>query len=98
MSKHQNFCLGKTSKRCLTVQNQVHFVLLLFFSEINIIPPKHRPAKPIRQIKAGDIGSLVKVRGIVTRITEVRPFVQVATYVCSQCGCELFQPVTRSSV
>lgn len=33
------------------------------------------------------------VRGIVTRCTEVKPMMQVATYTCDQCGAETYQPV-----
>lgn len=38
-------------------------------------------------------GKLVSVRGIVTRCTEVKPMMQVATYTCDQCGSETYQPV-----
>lgn len=38
-------------------------------------------------------GKLVTVRGIVTRCTEVKPMMQVATYTCDQCGAETYQPV-----
>lgn len=46
---------------------------------------------PLREIKAKHIGKLLKVRGIVTRITEVKPHVVVAAYTCDGCGCEIFQ-------
>ncbi len=39
-------------------------------------------------------GKLVTVRGIVTRCTEVKPMMQVATYTCDQCGAETYQPVS----
>ena len=39
-------------------------------------------------------GKLVNVRGIVTRCTEVKPMMQVATYTCDQCGAETYQPVS----
>jgi DNA replication licensing factor MCM7 len=41
-------------------------------------------ATPIRQVRAECIGRLVQVRGIVTRATDVRPMMQVATYTCDQ--------------
>lgn len=58
-----------------------------------------KPAEPvksvtIRQIKAEHVGSLVTVRGIVTRCTEVKPLLTVATYTCDQCGSETYQPVS----
>jgi hypothetical protein len=46
---------------------------------------------PLREIRAKHIGKLVKVRGIVTRITEVKPHVIIAAYTCDGCGCEIFQ-------
>lgn len=48
---------------------------------------------PVRLVKADHIGKLVSVRGIVTRCTEVKPMMQVATYTCDQCGAETYQPV-----
>lgn len=46
---------------------------------------------------AKDIGKLVTVRGIVTRCTEVKPMMCVATYTCDQCGAETYQPVSSLS-
>ncbi|CAH1782437.1 unnamed protein product [Owenia fusiformis] len=48
----------------------------------------------IRQVKASSIGKLVVVKGIVTRATEVKPMMTVATYTCDQCGCETYQPIS----
>lgn len=49
----------------------------------------------IRNVKAEHIGKLVSVKGIVTRASEVKPMMQVATYTCDQCGAETYQPVSR---
>lgn len=54
-------------------------------------------ATPIREIKAKDIGHFVNVRGIVTRATDVKPRIAIATYSCDQCGCESFQPISSHS-
>lgn len=40
------------------------------------------------------MGKLVTVRGIVTRCTEVKPVMVVATYTCDQCSSETYQPVS----
>ncbi|XP_017774890.1 PREDICTED: DNA replication licensing factor Mcm7 [Nicrophorus vespilloides] len=53
--------------------------------------------QPIRDVKAVHIGKLVTVRGIVTRSTEVKPMMCVATYTCDQCGSETYQPVNSLS-
>lgn len=52
---------------------------------------------PLRGVKAGHIGWLVKVRGIITRCTDVKPLMQVATYTCETCGYEIYQEVTSRS-
>jgi len=52
---------------------------------------------PIREVKAQQIGKLISVKGIVTRATEVKPMMQVATYTCDQCGAETFQPINSTS-
>ncbi|KAG7208631.1 hypothetical protein KM043_014838 [Ampulex compressa] len=54
-------------------------------------------AYSVRDIKADKIGKLVTVRGIVTRSTEVKPMMVVATYTCDQCGAETYQPVQSLS-
>ncbi|XP_071439916.1 DNA replication licensing factor Mcm7 [Hetaerina americana] len=48
---------------------------------------------PIRDVKAQHVGKLVSVRGIVTRGTEVKPLMVVATYTCDKCGAETYQVV-----
>lgn len=50
-------------------------------------------AYSVRDIKADKIGKLVTVRGIVTKTTEVKPMIVVATYTCDECGSEVSQPV-----
>jgi DNA replicative helicase MCM subunit Mcm2 (Cdc46/Mcm family) len=51
----------------------------------------------VRRVKADSIGKLTMVRGIVTRSTEVKPVVEVATYTCDQCGAESYQPVSKQA-
>jgi len=65
--------------------------------QVVFIPPSRNPVQKIRLVNAAQIGGLITVRGIVTRITEVRPFIQVASYVCSKCGCEIYQEVRSRS-
>lgn len=55
--------------------------------------PSESVAVPIRDVKAQSIGKLVTVRGIVTRCTEVKPMMTVATYTCDRCGAETYQPI-----
>ncbi|PWN36263.1 putative DNA replication licensing factor [Meira miltonrushii] len=54
-----------------------------------------KDSKPmaVRSIRAEHIGSLVTLRGIVTRVSEVKPYLQVDAYACDQCGAEIFQEI-----
>ena len=47
----------------------------------------------MREIKAQSIGSLVTIKGIVVRASDVKPQMQVAVYVCDVCGFEVYQVV-----
>lgn len=49
---------------------------------------------PLRQLKSSRIGSLVAVKCIVVRISDVKPLLQIACYVCDACGHEIYQTVT----
>ena len=66
-------------------------------SEVYFKAPTDQAFVPIREVKAECIGKLVKMKGIVTRATEVKPMMQVATYTCDQCGSETYQPVSYCS-
>lgn len=57
--------------------------------EIKIISSKHPVS--IREIKSKNVGQLISVTGIVTRITKVKPHVRVATYACDKCEVEVYQ-------
>jgi len=49
----------------------------------------------IRNINASQIGHLVRIQGIVTRVSDVRPICKVATYTCNLCGKEIYQIIKR---
>lgn len=65
-----------------------------FGSELYFKAPSSAKPRVIREVKAEAIGKLVTVRGIVTRVSEVKPRMVVATYSCDQCGAETYQPVS----
>ncbi|TVY81812.1 DNA replication licensing factor mcm7 [Lachnellula suecica] len=50
-------------------------------------------ALAVRQVKGEHLGHLITVRGITTRVSDVKPTVEVNAYTCDRCGCEIFQPV-----
>ena len=64
-----------------------------FHSELYFKAPTTSKPKVVRDVRADSIGHLVNVRGIVTRASEVKPMMAVATYTCDQCGAETYQPV-----
>ena len=45
----------------------------------------------IKEVKASCIGQLVKTSGIITRVSDVKPLMQVAVYTCEECGFEIYQ-------
>jgi DNA replication licensing factor MCM7 len=51
-------------------------------------------AMAVRQVKGEHLGQLITIRGITTRVSDVKPSVMVNAYTCDRCGCEIFQPVT----
>ncbi|KKK12390.1 hypothetical protein P175DRAFT_0505311 [Aspergillus ochraceoroseus IBT 24754] len=51
-------------------------------------------ALAVRNVRAEHLGSLITVRGITTRVSDVKPAVQINAYTCDRCGNEVFQPVT----
>ena len=51
----------------------------------------------MREIKANQVGSLVVVKGIVTRCNDVKPCIQVAEYACDACGYEVYQVINQKT-
>ncbi|KAI5149888.1 DNA replication licensing factor MCM7 [Enteropsectra breve] len=49
--------------------------------------------RAIRTVRAENIGSFMSVRGIVTKVSVVKPSARVATYICESCGTETYQQV-----
>ncbi|GLJ18929.1 hypothetical protein SUGI_0338540 [Cryptomeria japonica] len=64
------------------------------FFEVHIKAFAKEKAFTLREVKASHIGQLVKVMGIVTRCSDVKPLMQVAVYTCEECGFEIYQEVT----
>jgi DNA replication licensing factor MCM7 len=63
-------------------------------SEINGEPVK---TLAVRQVRGEHLGHLITVRGIATRVSDVKPSIQVNAYSCDRCGSEVFQPVGAKS-
>ncbi|KAI8997384.1 MCM2/3/5 family-domain-containing protein [Pilobolus umbonatus] len=63
--------------------------------EVFFKPLKTDLAFAVRQINGAQIGHLITVRGIITRVTDIKPFLQVNTYTCESCGHEIFQEIKQ---
>ena len=50
--------------------------------------------RKLREVRACCVGALVTVSGIVTRVGDVKPLMEVACYTCDACGFEIYQEVT----
>lgn len=62
--------------------------------ELTIVPKDEKiETTPLRQVGADQIGSLISVVGIVTRASDVKPHIAVASFVCDVCGHEEFKTV-----
>jgi len=51
----------------------------------------------VREVKGALLGRLITVRGIVTRVSEVKPLLQVNAYTCDVCGSETFQDISNKT-
>jgi DNA replication licensing factor MCM7 len=56
-------------------------------------PGAKQHSTPLRNLRALQIGSLVTVKGIVVKATDVKPFLKVACYSCDICGSETYQVI-----
>lgn len=65
--------------------------------ELYLDPPTYHAHLSVRQVKAKYIGKFVTITGIVTRCTDVKPKVIVATYTCDSCSAETYQPIGSNS-
>jgi DNA replication licensing factor MCM7 len=51
----------------------------------------------VRDIRGSHVGKMVKIRGMVTRVSNVKPLAVVVAYSCDKCGSEIFQDVRSES-
>jgi len=61
--------------------------------DVRFKPRDDFKASKVREISAASVGSLVQIDCIVVRTSQVKPKVEVVTYHCEVCGCEIFLSV-----
>lgn len=76
-----------------TVSQIIPFSLMRDYI-FNIIPQQSSVVS-IRMLRSDKIGHFVTTRGIVTKVSQVRPLLKVAVYVCDSCGSETYQQVNN---
>ncbi|TRY54049.1 hypothetical protein DNTS_034760 [Danionella cerebrum] len=87
---------GRDPNEHRDLRNQYPAELMRRF-EVYFRPPSTLKPVCVREVRASCIGSLVSIRGIVTRATDVKPMMSVCTYTCDQCGAETYQPIASPS-
>ncbi|KAF8623584.1 hypothetical protein AX15_006350 [Amanita polypyramis BW_CC] len=60
-------------------------------------PLKDDVPMAVRDVKGAHLGKLITVKGIVTRVSEVKPLLQVNAYTCDVCGSETFQDISNKT-
>ncbi|PFH54266.1 hypothetical protein AMATHDRAFT_72770 [Amanita thiersii Skay4041] len=60
-------------------------------------PLKNSLPMAVRDVKGSHLGQLITIRGIVTRVSEVKPLLQVNAYTCDICGSETFQDISNKT-
>ncbi|KAH8741809.1 minichromosome maintenance protein mcm7p [Cryptosporidium ryanae] len=87
----------KNSKRSESMKNCNVPAYLRSNFEVTLIGSKRMPVTPLREVKAEYVGGYVKVNCIVTRVSNVKPRIQVVCYTCEVCGCSVWQSVENTS-
>lgn len=65
----------------------------LYFKPLTNSTSKSSKPLNIRSVKGSHIGQLITIRGIVTRVSDVKPSVEIQAYTCDTCGYEIFQEI-----
>ncbi|XP_055388948.1 uncharacterized protein LOC129618100 [Condylostylus longicornis] len=65
--------------------------------EIRLIPVSIAETLSVRDVRSKHMGRLVRMEGVVTKVSTVKPRLQIAYYRCEDCGCEAHQPIDAPS-
>lgn len=65
----------------------------LYIKPQRMTDPRLDNAFAVREIRGEHLGKFITVRGIATRVSDVKPSVIVNAYTCDRCGSEVFQEI-----
>lgn len=57
-------------------------------------PFSSTPIQSVREISSNQVGNLIVLKGIITKIGEVKPLLLVGAYSCERCGSEAYQEIS----
>ncbi|EGR34237.1 hypothetical protein IMG5_019440 [Ichthyophthirius multifiliis] len=94
INQHRLSNLEVEQNRDENTYNKIHPKIIRKYELFIVKGPnsKNNPI-PIRKLTSDIIGQLVTIKAIVVRVSEVKPQIQVACYICDTCGAELYQSV-----
>lgn len=61
--------------------------------EIRLVPLPQSEVLSVREVMSKHLGRLVQMEGMVTKVSCVKPRMQVACYTCQDCGAKVHQPI-----
>jgi DNA replication licensing factor MCM7 len=70
----------------------------MMFSNLYFKPLKSDHVHAVREVRGNSLGKLITVRGIVTRVSEVKPLLLVNAFSCESCEAEVFQEVDGKQI
>lgn len=99
IAKHTSVKSGEDPKNAegesgSTDDAKIHLVRPL---EIQLVGLSDSSLLALRSLRASDLGRLVSIRGIITRLSAVKPRLQVAMYTCGSCGSHTTHDVCSAS-
>ncbi|KAG0672906.1 Mcm2-7 hexameric complex component [Pichia californica] len=65
----------------------------LYFKPFSAATGKSSKPLNVRNVKGEHIGQLITIRGIITRVSDVKPSIEIQAYTCDACGYESFQEI-----
>jgi DNA replication licensing factor MCM7 len=74
-----------------------HATQIHLYSNVSFKPLTDMKPLAVREVKGDSLGQLVSMRGIVTRISDVKSSAVIICYTCSACNSEIFQEVKGES-